>query len=98
MKIDTTNGSLAAGNAKRESLLARLLRQLPRGNTLDDEQWQRRHRLLQQVLLAHVPGMALLGWVLGQPIAVIGYTLIAPVVCHRSRSLLRATAGSGRSS
>ncbi len=81
MKIDTTNGSLAAGNAKRESLLARLLRQLPRGNTLDDEQWQRRHRLLQQVLLAHVPGMALLGWVLGQPFAVIGYTLIAPVVC-----------------
>jgi hypothetical protein len=28
---------------------------LPRGNTLGEDDWQRRHRLLQWVLIVHVP-------------------------------------------
>src|SRR5690349_6646003 len=35
----------------RSPALTRLLSYLPRGNTLDDKAWQRRHRLLQIVLL-----------------------------------------------
>ncbi len=60
--------------------VARLLAYLPRGNMLDDKAWTRRHRLLQWVLLLHVPGLALLGLWLDNPPAVVGYALIAPVV------------------
>lgn len=71
--------SAAPATTAQPGLLTLLLRELPRGNTLSDEQWTRRHRLLQRVLLAHVPFMALLGWALGNPLATIGYTLIAPL-------------------
>ncbi len=57
----------------------RLLAYLPRGNTLDDKSWQRRHRLLEWVLLLHLPGMLVLGLALGNPVTVVGYALIAPV-------------------
>ncbi|MGI5128246.1 ATP-binding protein [Pseudonocardia sp. CA-107938] len=72
----------AAPESAREKrgFLAWLLRQLPRGNTLDDAQWSRRHRLLQRLLLAHIPFMAGLGWVLGDSPSRVGYTLVAPVV------------------
>ena len=40
---------------------------LPRGNTLNEADWQRRHRLLQWVLLAHVPALAAIGAALGNP-------------------------------
>jgi signal transduction histidine kinase len=60
--------------------VARLLAYLPRGNMLDDKAWQRRHRLLQWVLLLHVPGLALFGLWLGNRPAIVGYALIAPVV------------------
>jgi signal transduction histidine kinase len=59
--------------------LSRLLAYLPRGNTLDNRSWLRRHKLLQWVLLIHVPGMLLLGLVLGTPPLVVGSALIAPV-------------------
>ncbi len=36
-----------------------LLDRLPRGYTLDEEDWQRRHRLLLWVLAVHVPGLAI---------------------------------------
>jgi signal transduction histidine kinase len=60
-------------------VVSRLLAYLPRGNTLDDRSWQRRHRLLQWVLLIHVPGMLALGLFLGNAPLVVGYALIAPV-------------------
>lgn len=60
---------------------SRLLAYLPRGNTLDDRSWHRRHRLLQWVLLLHVPGMLALGLLLENSPLVIGYVLIAPVAC-----------------
>ena len=40
---------------------------LPRGNTLQEAEWQRRHSLLLWVLLAHVPVLALIGVALGNP-------------------------------
>jgi signal transduction histidine kinase len=58
----------------------RLLDYLPRGNTLDDRSWRRRHNLLQWVLLIHLPAMLALGLVLGNPPIEVGYTLIAPTV------------------
>jgi len=61
-------------------LAARLLEYLPRGNTLDERTWRRRHRLLQWVLLLHLPALALLGLALGDSIAMIGYSLIGPVL------------------
>ncbi len=68
----------------------RMLAYLPRGNTLDDKSWQRRHRLLQWVLLIHVPGMLVLGLVLGNPPQQVGYTLIAPVTFLLLGHVLRA--------
>jgi signal transduction histidine kinase len=59
---------------------ARLLAYLPRGNTLDERSWQRRHRLLEWVLLLHVPLLVGMGLLLGNSPLVVGYTLIAPVV------------------
>jgi hypothetical protein len=34
---------------------------LPRGNMLDDRAWRRRHRILEWLLLLHVPGLLALG-------------------------------------
>jgi signal transduction histidine kinase len=59
---------------------ARLLAYLPRGNTLDDKSWRRRHRLLEWVLLLHVPGLLGLGMWLDNPPSRVGYVLVAPVV------------------
>lgn len=77
-----SNPSIApapAANTEQPGLLTRLVRQLPRGNTLDEAQWSHRHRLLQRVLLAHLPLMAALGWYLGNSALMIGYTLAAPI-------------------
>ena len=60
--------------------VSRLLAYLPRGNTLDNRSWLRRHKLLQWVLLIHAPGMLVLGLVLGSPPLVVGSALIAPLV------------------
>ncbi|HVL84967.1 MAG TPA: hypothetical protein VM367_11875 [Pseudonocardia sp.] len=61
-------------------LPARLLDYLPRGNTLDDAAWRRRHRLLEWVLLLHLPLLVLIGLFLRNPVAVIGYSLVAPTL------------------
>ncbi len=79
MKNNSSTISTTA-RSPRSGLIARVAAQLPRGNTLDDEQWRRRHRLLQWVLIGHIPAMALLGLALGDSLLVIGYTLIAPIV------------------
>jgi signal transduction histidine kinase len=59
---------------------ARLLEWLPRGNTLDDRAWARRHRLLRITLALHLPGIALLGFALGNPPAVVGSVLVGPLL------------------
>lgn len=80
MQTSTPIGPPEEGTDGSGRVVHRLLAYLPRGNTLDDRSWQRRHRLLQWVLLIHVPAMAALGLVLGNPALVVGYALIAPVV------------------
>jgi len=42
-------------------LLTRLLAYLPRGNTLDQKVWLRRHVFLQWILLLHVVGLYVFG-------------------------------------
>jgi len=62
---------------------------LPRGNTLNEADWQRRHRLLQWVLLAHVPALAAIGAALGNPPVPLTIALAIPVVCAALGRLLR---------
>ena len=62
---------------------------LPRGNTLSEADWQRRHRLLQWVLLAHVPVLAAIGLWLGNPLVPLAIALAIPVVCVALGRLLR---------
>ena len=74
---------------------------LPRGNTLDDAEWTRRHRVLQWVLLAHVPILIGLGFALHNPVGAVAAALVAPLVClalgyfvsHRRWASLFITAG-----
>jgi signal transduction histidine kinase len=80
MQISTPIGPPVEGVDGEGRAVSRLLAYLPRGNTLDDRSWRRRHRLLQWVLLLHLPGMAALGLFLGNTPLVVGYTLIAPAV------------------
>jgi signal transduction histidine kinase len=80
MQTSTPIGPPAEGVDGEGTMANRLLAYLPRGNTLDDRSFQRRHRLLQWVLLLHLPFMAALGLYLGNTPLVIGYTLIAPAV------------------
>jgi methyl-accepting chemotaxis protein len=60
---------------------------LPRGNTLDPEEWARRHRLLIRVAWAHVPLLGALGVVLGEPadhLAVeVGAYAVVIALAHR---------------
>ena len=59
--------------------------------------WQRRHRLLQWVLLAHVPAAGGLGLALGNPPLPLVIALVIPLVCAVAGHLARAiTGGSGR--
>ncbi|MCE0766672.1 ATP-binding protein [Pseudonocardia kujensis] len=60
--------------------MTRLLDWLPRGNTLDEASFRRRHRLLQWILAAHVPVLFLFGWLLDNPLGLVLGAGIAPVV------------------
>ncbi|GAA5112374.1 ATP-binding protein [Pseudonocardia adelaidensis] len=79
MQTSAPIGPPEEGTDGKGRALNRLLAYLPRGNTLDDKQWKRRHTLLQWVLLIHIPSMLVLGLALRVPPLEIGYTLIAPV-------------------
>ena len=61
------------------SMLRKLLDTLPRGYTLDEREWRRRHRLLLWVLGLHVPGLGLLGLMLGKPPLTVGAVLLVPL-------------------
>jgi len=62
---------------------------LPRGNTLSEADWQRRHRLLQWVLLVHVPALAIIGLALGNARLPLTIALTIPVLCAVAGRLLR---------
>ena len=53
--ISPRGGRGDAGSTPTRSILTRLPDYLPRGNTLDDKAWHRRHRMLEWVLFLHVP-------------------------------------------
>ncbi|WP_147257533.1 sensor histidine kinase [Pseudonocardia hierapolitana] len=79
MQTSAPIGPPEEGTDRTGRAVNRLLAYLPRGNTLDDKSWQRRHRLLKWVLAIHVPAMAVLGLALQNTPLVVGYTLLAPV-------------------
>src|SRR5690349_15113225 len=62
-------------------LWRRLLEYLPRGNTLDETAWHRRHRLMQWVLALHLPGLVALGLLLGHSAAAVAQAVAVPAVC-----------------
>jgi signal transduction histidine kinase len=82
-------------------LFTRLLAYLPRGNTLDQQVWLRRHVFLQWVLLLHVVGLYVFGVWRGFTSAYVATALVAPFAClvvgrivpHRRLASLLITAG-----
>jgi signal transduction histidine kinase len=58
-----------------------VLAYLPRGNTLSDEAWNKRHLLLQWLLLLHVPGLFLFGLALGHRPIDVAETVAVPFAC-----------------
>jgi signal transduction histidine kinase len=58
-----------------------ILDYLPRGNTLDAAEWQKRHAFLQWILLLHLPSLFVFGVVLRHPAAITALALIPPVLC-----------------
>ena len=73
----------------RHTMWKSLIDILPRGNNLDEADWQRRHRLLQWVLVAHVPVLAVIGVVLGNPLLPLALALTIPLLCAGAGRLLR---------
>jgi signal transduction histidine kinase len=75
---------------------------LPHGYHLAENDWQRRHRLLLYVLVAHVPGLALFGLILRRPPDMVLLALAVPAAClllgwllsqHRRAASLSVTGG-----
>jgi signal transduction histidine kinase len=73
-------GSSSDGPPHARRLLARLREFVPSGNTLDEPEWRRRHRILEWVLLLHLPALAALGFALGHPVDGVVVALVPPLV------------------
>jgi signal transduction histidine kinase len=81
--------------------LTRLLAYLPRGNTLDDRAWHKRHVFLQAVLLPHLPALFLFGMFMGRSAWDTMVVLSVPAAClvlgrlirHRRTASVLITAG-----
>jgi len=58
-----------------------ILDYLPRGNTLDAAEWQKRHSFLQWILLLHLPSLFVFGIVLHHTAAITAITLVPPLLC-----------------
>jgi signal transduction histidine kinase len=58
-----------------------LIAYLPRGNLLDDAEWNRRHRLLQWVLGIHLPALFVFGLALHHGFAMVAGVLVPPLIC-----------------
>jgi signal transduction histidine kinase len=53
---------------------------IPRGNTLDEGEWLRRHRVLQWVLALHIPALFVLGLALGRGLVFSAYLMVPAIV------------------
>ena len=62
---------------------------LPRGNTLSDETWKRRHIVLQWVLFAHLPGLLVFGIARGYATDYVIEAVAAPTACLLVSRVLR---------
>jgi len=73
-----------------------LLDVLPHGYSLDEKDWQRRHRLLLWLLGLHVPALAIFGLAVGRGALTMGIVLAPPLICvlvgHASRHYRRTAA------
>jgi signal transduction histidine kinase len=81
--------------------LTRLLAYLPRGNTLDDRAWHKRHLFLQGLLLLHLPLLFAFGLFMGRTAWDTMVVLSVPAAClvlgrlvrHRRLASVLITAG-----
>jgi signal transduction histidine kinase len=69
--------------------LTRLLAYLPRGNTLDDRAWQKRHVFLQGLLLLHLPLLFLFGVFMGRGVRYTALVLTVPAACLVAGRMIR---------
>jgi signal transduction histidine kinase len=69
--------------------LTRLLAYLPRGNTLDDRAWRKRHLVLQALLLIHLPALYLFGVWKGRGPWATAAVLAVPTACLALSQLIR---------
>jgi signal transduction histidine kinase len=58
-----------------------ILDYLPRGNTLDPQEYQKRHSFLQWILLVHLPSLFVFGVALHHTAEVTALTLVPPLLC-----------------
>jgi signal transduction histidine kinase len=58
-----------------------LLDYLPRGNTLDPQEWHKRHSFLQWILLIHLPSLFVFGVALHHTAEITAVTLVPPLLC-----------------
>ncbi|HVQ94160.1 MAG TPA: ATP-binding protein, partial [Mycobacteriales bacterium] len=58
--------------------MSAVLSYLPRGNTLSDEAWNKRHLLLQWLLLLHVPALFVFGLARGYQVQEVAATVAVP--------------------
>jgi signal transduction histidine kinase len=63
---------------------------LPKGNTLSDEEWHRRHRLLQWILAAHLPALFVFGVARGFAPGDVAEALALPLACLVIGHLMRS--------
>jgi signal transduction histidine kinase len=69
--------------------LTRLLAYLPRGNTLDDRAWHKRHVFLQALLLLHLPLLFAFGVLRGRTVWDTLVVLSVPAACLALGRLIR---------
>ena len=70
--------------------MSAVLDYLPKGNTLSDEEWHRRHRLLQWLLAAHLPALFVFGVLRGFAPNDVAETLALPLACLLIGHLMRS--------
>ena len=70
--------------------MSAVLEYLPRGNTLSDEEWHRRHKFLQWILAGHIPALFAFGVLRGYAVADVAETLALPLAVLIVGHLLRS--------